>query len=222
MKIINLMKHLSFILFAIALFCFFSCNNNVENKKHTENVVEQTIEIEIDNGESLLIQTKDTNLSLFVKNQITGYKVLNNDKNDKLYTLEHSDFIFSEYALLKKETTINYGEISGIYPKLNLYLYSYKDSILCLNAFSIWLRSIGNDSEIKIMKNKEHVKTPPIYAIKTDMEIFVLYYLCEHNENNWIEIKEKMQNYYKDKNHIIMDIDCGGPLIWELCAIKMD
>lgn len=193
-------------------FTILSCNNNEENVTRLEDTNSNNFEISIDSISKNHIA--DTSLSDFVRNQLSEYDIINNDKNDKFHVLENSKYERSQYAYLKKQTSINYGDVEGIYPKINLFLYKYTDSLICENTFAEWLKTIGDDDKIKVMENKDSVKTPPIFALKSANVIFVLYYLCEHQENNWEDVKEKMKEYFKDKKYITMNIECGGPLKW--------
>lgn len=155
-----------------------------------------------------------------IRKQLDNYLITDSINLKKFYALEKSAYNTKHALKLKKKSTISYGDIKGIYPQMEIYLYTYKTSGLCSGAFTDWLHTIGDMEKIEQGVSIDHVKTAPVYAAKNDTCILVLSYLCEHSENNWDTIKTILNKYISGRGKLVMNIECGGPLTWSYSELS--
>ncbi|MBN2681053.1 MAG: hypothetical protein JXR58_00970 [Bacteroidales bacterium] len=216
-----------FPLIAGILITFISCNNESENKTKEGNSDSTKQEMQIQQDtiiEQDTIKTENTNSinGLSLEERIDEFRA----SLDKVYLeigkstkgehiLETSDAVKTSMQF-KKNSTVKYGDVEGIYPVANIFVYKFEDETKCNITFEKWLDCFGGECDkIKVGENKKAIKMPPMYVIKNNEEIIVLKYLCEHQENNWSDFKSNMFLWFGNENSKVINIACGGPLIWE-------
>ncbi|MFH2142485.1 MAG: hypothetical protein ABIJ97_08695 [Bacteroidota bacterium] len=200
------------IIYLLIIVAVVSCKHNIQDVE-TNELFELTDSLR-ENARLHEVVTDNKNFKEYVIKILSNYSVIKDSGLTRFYYLDKSEFLKKTSFELKKLSTIDYGDVSNIYPKCELYEYVYENSRVCEKVFSEWIKTIGEDNENRIGINRKYVKSPPVYSIKTDTTITVLYYLCEHAENNWDSIKNILTNIYSDNKIVIMEIDCGGPLKW--------
>lgn len=204
-----------------------SCNQNnektdQENKNNkidsVQEVVLDTLEIADSNVIKNEIPVKNMN---FDEKIIAFSNSLNKDYNnigesDKAEHLLDKSNAIKQSIILKKNSTISYGDVLGIYPQAHIFFYKFINENDCNEVFSAWLECFGGECDkLTEGQNMNAIKMPPMYVIKNQREIIVLKYMCEHEENNWNYFKDCLNYYFQTNNSKIIDIGCGGPLNWK-------
>ena len=130
-------------------------------------------------------------------------------------TLELGNPSYNSSLFMKKKSTIKYGDVDGIYPVIKLFIYGYNTENECNAPYKRWLDCFESECDkIKEGAEMKAIKMPPMYFIKNKGSIIVLKYLCEHNENDWDRVKANLNKVFKEKDAVICEIGCGGPLSW--------
>jgi hypothetical protein len=124
---------------------------------------------------------------------------------------------FGKKISLKKNSTVKYGKVEGVYPVAQLWFYEYADSTSCRNVLNNWLQCYGFDcTPVEFMKDLPAIKTTPSFAIINEKEIVFLQYQCEHIGNNWADIRKELENVFGKKTYYTISLEnCGKKLIWK-------
>lgn len=111
---------------------------------------------------------------------------------------------------------VPYGKTTMVTPKAEFYVYHFSDSLKLNNAFYNWLDCYGSDcNEVKLYENIESIKTAPSFTVIYDTTLISVKYLCEHKKNDWKAFQDSILNKYGDNYRYLIDVRCGGPLIWK-------
>lgn len=218
------MKNL--LLSAIILFSFTTCNNQEEKSgkeknSHNDSTKESKVDTVLQTDSTLIqddISIENMNLDekiIAFTNSLSNNYNNQGESNKEEHILSVSNSV-KQSILLKKKTEISYGDVKGIFPLAHVFFYSFDNEEKCTETFSKWLDCFGGECDkIAIGQDVKAIKMPPMYVIKNPTEIIVLKYLCEHQENNWDDFKQKLDKIFKTDESIIINIDCGGPLSWK-------
>ena len=211
------------ILYLLSVLILFASCSSEKNEKSNTSSPQDTVSVDTTD----IVKNLDTNdtvqpVSLSFEDKIQNLKSCYlksydeiNKKDKGIHALQNSNTTFHQAVFLKKKTSINYGDVEDIYPVVNLFFYEYSTEDDCQKAFIKWLECFGGEcDQITVGTNMDHIKMPPMYIIKNATEIIVLKYLCEHNENNWADLKNDLLSSFKTPGSKIMNVECGGPLTW--------
>lgn len=139
-----------------------------------------------------------------VTNEDSKVLVLDRFTSDKKYKL-----------VLKKKTTVSFGEVKNIFPLANISVYLYKDSAQCANAINNWFNCFGNDCNQIQFDVDDMIKSTPGYYIINPTSIICLDYKLEHQENNWDEMIRHLNKLFHQKKGVKIRVKPQGKLSWE-------
>lgn len=226
------MKYSYFIL----LILFLSCGGKEEKKapsdemkaeevNDTSNVVKAELNEEVNSVSekdslAFVSLTIDKKLSFEekVNKFIEKYKLMYSEVEvNKPIIPERYENKFGKKISLKKNSTVKYGKVEGVYPVAQLWFYEYADSTSCRNVLNNWLQCYGFDcTPVEFMKDLPAIKTTPSFAIINEKEIVFLQYQCEHIGNNWADIRKELENIFGKKTYYTISLEnCGKKLIWK-------
>ncbi len=202
------LKNVKLISLLLILFCF-SCGKKEEKKEPSDEMkaeeVNDTSNVEIlePTEELNSVSEKDslTFISLTIDKKLSFEEKVNKfiEKYKLMYSKvevnkpiipERYESKFGKKISLKKNSTVKYGKVEGVYPIAQIWFYEYADSTACRNVLNNWLQCYGFDcTPVEFMKDLPAIKTTPSFAIINEKEIVFLQYQCEHIGNNWGDIK---------------------------------
>jgi len=199
--------------FALALFVTgcSDADEPIADQTVPNQVVEADTIKEI-SGVMVPLESIDIKLDLFIEKYMEKYDTIAVVKKAR-YPLE---FASKHYMYrLKKKSTVPYGRSSMVNPIINLNISEYDSTATVMQAVRWFLNGFGDTQGIlKVGEDFGAVKTTPTFVIINSYSIIELRYMCEHEENNWDEIKQDLWDFLGDSKPMIMDVGCGGPIVW--------
>jgi len=99
--------------------------------------------------------------------------------------------------------------------QLHLSYFAFANTELKNENQKVTLSNIGDLEKVTVGKNIKHIKNPPLFIIFNDYEIIKLSYSCNAESETSEKIIESLRKYFRKDKSKILNLKCGGPLIWE-------
>lgn len=164
-----------------------------------------------ENKKNCLIQNKEdirSSYKSFVKDFSTEFDTISFDDNT------------SKYAKALNNTNFSWVEKTGFISKKNkgnfyTKCYMFGDSSSCSLAFKKWLQNFGTLAvPIEEGRKLSEINSPPVFALKTETVILILFSDCELQQVKTEKIKKNFKKILLDKSVNYLECFCGGPIKW--------
>ncbi len=151
-----------------------------------------------------------------IEAQLTAYKVNSAVLENGIFQIKNGKLANS--FVLKKNTPIRYGDVTGVVPKLAVRHAIYSDSVLLNKDIKSFLAQLSEDlggKRLNFYSDFKAVKSPPIVIIVFDTSITIIESKCEYTELDLNELVNILECSFSNENQYVIAIQCGGPIEWK-------